>query len=354
MNKKYIIMLAIISLFLYGCGGGDAATEETPTDEITETVEGETDGEETGDEETGGEDTSSEDPTDVTEDTTETDEPTEDVTDGEDVTDVEDDSTEMTDDELNAELQSLIDDFTRGDIEIPTEIPETYAIYDITVPAFNTLETFPTEYYWLAYSHDNNNSINITYSSIENNIELLNEYIEIMKAEGFTPLVFSDEIPDSDVFSDIFVTLETVPSDTTTSLFLAKNNESLNGSYVLEILANNIIIDINPKFEEGALFVAESETASSGREPVDALSVDDTIDIIRSFTPSELGLTGESMEDFEILFEDGIALIEGSTAARINVYEKGTSNIVGSYLVALDNSAVYKIENDTNGVTVIR
>lgn len=64
--------------------------------------------------------------------------------------------------------------------------------------------------------------------------------------------------------------------------------------------------------------------------------------------PSVLGLPGESMEEYELVVQDGSVRIAGSVCVRVNIYD-GDHRIVGSYFVSKDGK-LYRLEKDVNGV----
>lgn len=64
--------------------------------------------------------------------------------------------------------------------------------------------------------------------------------------------------------------------------------------------------------------------------------------------PSVLGLPGESMDEYELVVQDGSVRIAGSVCVRVNIYD-GNHQIVGSYFVS-KNGKLYRLEEDVNGV----
>lgn len=64
--------------------------------------------------------------------------------------------------------------------------------------------------------------------------------------------------------------------------------------------------------------------------------------------PSVLGLPGESMDEYELVVQDGSVRIAGSVCVRVNIYD-GNHRIAGSYFVS-KNGRLYRLEEDVNGV----
>lgn len=69
---------------------------------------------------------------------------------------------------------------------------------------------------------------------------------------------------------------------------------------------------------------------------------------IAALHPSVLGLPGESMEEYEIMPQEGSVRIAGSVAVRVNIYNQD-SQIAGSYFLA-QNGKLYKLDESVNKV----
>lgn len=69
---------------------------------------------------------------------------------------------------------------------------------------------------------------------------------------------------------------------------------------------------------------------------------------LRAIHPSKLGLPGESMDDYELLTQEGSVRIANSPCIRVNIYD-GNSQIAGSFFVSSDGR-LYKLDEATNGV----
>ena len=84
------------------------------------------------------------------------------------------------------------------------------------------------------------------------------------------------------------------------------------------------------------------------------LSTEQMMDYIQSLSPSVLGLEGTSMEDYDLLIQDGSVLIDGIPCVRINAYridsQTGTNEIGGNYFLSLDGSHLYRLDVASNSV----
>ncbi len=79
------------------------------------------------------------------------------------------------------------------------------------------------------------------------------------------------------------------------------------------------------------------------------MTVDETTDFFLKLTPKELGLEGESMEEYEVYPSEKAVPVNGLPCMKLIVYQKsaaGTNAPVSTYLVARDGTAVYQIQGE--------
>lgn len=70
---------------------------------------------------------------------------------------------------------------------------------------------------------------------------------------------------------------------------------------------------------------------------------------LEAMHPSQLGLPGDSMEAYELMPQEGSVRIAGSVCARINIYNRSSGQIAGSFFLSGDGK-LYKLEEDVNAV----
>lgn len=75
------------------------------------------------------------------------------------------------------------------------------------------------------------------------------------------------------------------------------------------------------------------------------------LNYIKSRRPSDLGLPGESMDEYNIYNQDGVLVIDGRVYRKFIVYElnekTGTNSYVGEYLLSGDGRSIYKRDSLT-------
>ncbi len=127
-------------------------------------------------------------------------------------------------------------------------------------------------------------------------------------------------------------------------------NLSVAGRIFLIIIdwnANGAVVTVSS--EPGTIWVApkKSTTAKS------SLTIEDAVTYLGSRNPSDLGLDGTSMADYNIYTAEGLVMINGTTYRQFNISGKATDGggvtFGGSYLIESEGN-VFKIDNVTGTI----
>lgn len=95
----------------------------------------------------------------------------------------------------------------------------------------------------------------------------------------------------------------------------------------------------------------EASGTSSGKEDGGELmmmTVDEAISHFKGLDPAALGLEGEDMSGYELYPTEKAVPVDGLPCLKITVYgesEAGTNQPVGTFLMARDGTAVYRLED---------
>lgn len=91
---------------------------------------------------------------------------------------------------------------------------------------------------------------------------------------------------------------------------------------------------------------SESVTMRGAQERLEAMS------------PEELGLPGESMEAYEVIAVNGVAMVDGIACIRVHVYTEETdtvgSEFMGSYLMTIDGQHLYRLNPVTDEIETLK
>lgn len=104
--------------------------------------------------------------------------------------------------------------------------------------------------------------------------------------------------------------------------------------------------------EEGKV---TSPPPSAAQRPNQSISIWDAEERLEAMNPAQLGLTGASMDEYEVIPMDGTQLVDGNACICMYVYSNDNaahSNMyMGSYLMSLDGEHLYRLDPNTNEVT---
>ena len=94
-------------------------------------------------------------------------------------------------------------------------------------------------------------------------------------------------------------------------------------------------------------------TGSMGQRPIGQQGAQDRIS---SMTPAELGLPGESMDQYVVFPIDGVEMVDDVACIRVNVYsrEDGTNRFMGGYLVSSDGLHLYRQDPSTDEIEILK
>lgn len=107
--------------------------------------------------------------------------------------------------------------------------------------------------------------------------------------------------------------------------------------------------------EPGGFYGEDGEGDSSEDEEEESLTLVQTIDFINSLSPSDLGLEGSSMSEYNVLPTSGNPLVDGELCRHINIYQTdpqaGTNVVKGTFLVGMNK--VYRLHMEDNTVELV-
>lgn len=97
--------------------------------------------------------------------------------------------------------------------------------------------------------------------------------------------------------------------------------------------------------DEGTIQLAEDA------EPIEPMSENEMVDYFNSLTPADLGLSGESMSEYEVYVMGGNVLVDEHPCVKLQVYSRNnagdTNQFVGMYLMSSGGEYIYRVDMDT-------
>ncbi len=112
---------------------------------------------------------------------------------------------------------------------------------------------------------------------------------------------------------------------------------------------------------EGTIHEPEEETSVGlGSQVIETVPLTTQIETIQGLDPAQLGLDGDSMEEYEIYPVEGFVKVDGLDCRRFNIYVTRSSD-GGSYpdleaivLLSADQKHIYRLDPVSNAVTELR
>ncbi len=105
---------------------------------------------------------------------------------------------------------------------------------------------------------------------------------------------------------------------------------------------------------EGVLQYPEVE------DPLDLATLAEQMDQLKNMDPKELGLSGASMDEYEIYAGEGFVTVDGTPCRKFNIYErraagdKHYTDIVGIYLFSTDKKHIYILDTESDMVSQLK
>jgi len=97
----------------------------------------------------------------------------------------------------------------------------------------------------------------------------------------------------------------------------------------------------------------EENAGGSAQRPIGQQGAKDRIE---SMTPAELGLPGESMDQYVVFPLDGVEMVNDVACIRINVYNAadGSNQFMGGYLMSTDGLHLYRQDPSCDEIEILK
>lgn len=120
----------------------------------------------------------------------------------------------------------------------------------------------------------------------------------------------------------------------------------------------NLLLTVRVTWSEGTCVVAVDDAEGQVTEPPPppaGMTLVEAEDYLRSLAPEDLGLSGDTMEEYTIYTMSGAVRVDGTPCVRMNVYTNDnpqhTNELAGCYLMTGNGSKLYQLDPVTNQVT---
>ncbi len=104
---------------------------------------------------------------------------------------------------------------------------------------------------------------------------------------------------------------------------------------------------------ESCIVISSLIPASIPENATDVMGVDETLAYVEGLSPSDLGLEGGSMDEYEVFAQDSVVLVNGLRCFQLDIYsqggEQGGSALAGSFLMSYSGQ-LYRLDRLTNEI----
>lgn len=203
------------------------------------------------------------------------------------------------------------------------KLPEAYSAGEDSLPSLTALVTLAPAPQCTEETEEETTSYH--YTELDAPAQAVTDYRAALEAD-YSCVALSaqgERLPEDDELSD------------RGELILAKESDSGSGLFQLDLTWDETSCTVTPSFDEDAALPEESSS----------MTMDEAVDYVRSLPPSALGLTGNSMSDYNIFCEDGLVLLDGAPCLCLNVYRSG--RFQGSFLFSPESKTLYRLNRST-------
>lgn len=114
------------------------------------------------------------------------------------------------------------------------------------------------------------------------------------------------------------------------------------------------LIQVQISWDAASCTVKFATVEGEIRPEVRLMSSMEAMDYINSLPPEKLGLTGKSMDEYNVYALDGGVLVDDKPCIRINIYRTlentNTNEIAGCYFLSSIEKRIYRLDPDTGDI----
>lgn len=207
----------------------------------------------------------------------------------------------------------------------PANPPLEYTVGQSSLPSINELVDLG-ENFQFAQSTEKNGISCYTYSSLSSGLQAAQNYAQALK-DSWTCRVMSDIHTGADAdFS----------SPTGQVVAVCKTSDPQQ-AFVLTIEWAETTCTVSPSLMQTSAITLTESTVSS-------VTLEEAVETLKSKTPQQLGLTGESMAEYLMFAQDGIVMLDNHACICVNVYLAETHRFQQSYLLTVPDLTIYQLD----------
>lgn len=210
------------------------------------------------------------------------------------------------------------------------EPPQTYDLVENTLPALTEAITLDDGFKFEEMTDEENGSVTYTYSQLSSGGETVQEYTQILESD-YDCTVWTDQ--------------DTGKADFSADSGEAKAAQSLEDSeevFLLTIQWDETSCSITPSLAQADILPKPAE---------ETMTLDEAVSYFQGLSPSYLGLSGSSMDEYLVYPQDGTARLDDQPCLCVNIYLAQNHQFEGSYLLTISDKQVYALDRETGQAT---
>lgn len=208
-----------------------------------------------------------------------------------------------------------------------TEPPQNYALGDSSLPSLNALVDLGTEYQFTLNRDEDSGEEEYVYTGLTDAGACAQEYTQTLESEWECRIGSSEtDANPPDFFAEEGQALAVLDTEDPDSLFLVTIRWEASSCTVVPSLG------------------ASADLSWSQEEPI---TLKEAVEYMEGLTPSQLGLPGSSMKDYEVFAQEGTAFLNDEPCLCMNVYRTSDHQLAQSYLLTVPGLQVYRLDRQT-------
>lgn len=212
------------------------------------------------------------------------------------------------------------------------KLPETYVIGEDSLPALGTTEG---EGEGISGSisqqpQEETEQTVYVYTGLTSGKETVQAYVDTLLSQYDCSVIDEDGVVQEE---------PTFDQDAGT-LLVGKDTAGKDGVFQIQLDWTQNSCTVTPSVRQG-----EQVT-----QPPQNLTMEEAVERLKNAPVSLLGLTG-SWKDYTVYGEDGYVMVNDQACYCLDVYDRDTHSIQGTYLLSLDGTQLYQLNRDNKQVT---
>ena len=205
------------------------------------------------------------------------------------------------------------------------EPPVDYTAGESSLPAINELVELEETFAFDETTNDDGTVV-YSYSELPSGMQTAQAYAEALK-ESWNCRILSDLETGSDASFSL-------ASGQAVAVCETDGGEE---DMVLTIQWGQNFCSVTPSLMDSSEVPAPTPSPTT-------VTLEEAVDELMSFSPQQLGLSGESMEEYLAFAQDGTVLLDNTPCICVNVYLAQTHRFEETYLLTLPNLSVFRLD----------